>query len=252
MKLRYKIFFGLFLCSLSLFADNNRELEELAALHYQSGEYTKAIEIYSQVLASNVESTNLYFNLGNSYYKAGDIARAILNYERALLLNPGDSDVKYNLAMAQRATVDKINVLPQLFFVRWYNNFVSSISADRWAWSAVVLFVVFLIMVALFFLSTTVAMRKTGFAMGTISLLLFFATLIFANKQYHRISDRNSAIVMTPSVTVRGAPDNSGTELFIIHEGLKVDIVGKLGEWCNIRVADGNEGWIKADDMERI
>ena len=51
---------------------------------------------------------------------------------------------------------------------------------------------------------------------------------------------------------MKGAPDNSGTSLFLIHEGLKVQVVGELGNWYNIRLADGNEGWIAKSDLERI
>ena len=67
-------------------------------------------------------------------------------------------------------------------------------------------------------------------------LLVSVMTIFFALKQYHRMTDRDSGIIMTPSVVVRGAPDNSGTELFVIH----------------VRLADGNEGWIAKTDLEKI
>ena len=66
------------------------------------------------------------------------------------------------------------------------------------------------------------------------------------------MTDRDSGIIMTPSVVVRGAPDNSGTELFVIHEGLIVQVIGTLGDWYNVRLADGNEGWIAKTDLEKI
>lgn len=34
--------------------------------------------------------------------------------------------------------------------------------------------------------------------------------------------DRTGAIVMSPTVTVKSTPDESGTELFVLHEGTKV------------------------------
>lgn len=51
---------------------------------------------------------------------------------------------------------------------------------------------------------------------------------------------------------MKGAPDNSGTALFLIHEGLKVRVIGTLGNWYNIRVADGNEGWVEKSELEKI
>ena len=78
-----------------------------------------------------MESAILYYNLGNCYYKLGENTQAILNYERALLLDPSDASARYNLKMAQQAIVDKIEVLPELFLVRWYKGFVGYFSAVR-------------------------------------------------------------------------------------------------------------------------
>ena len=218
---------------------------------YASEQYDKAIDIYTKLL-KNGEHAAIYYNLGNCYYKQGEIAKAILNYERALLLHPGDNDIKYNLKMAQQATVDNIKVLPELFLVRWYNAFVTAFTADQWAYVSVILFIGFLIMAALFFHATSISLKKSWFTLGIIMLLVSVMTIFFALKQYHRVTDRDSGIVMTPSVVVRGAPDNSGTELFVIHEGLKVQVIGTLGDWYNVRLADGNEGWIAKTDLEKI
>ncbi len=60
------------------------------------------------------------------------------------------------------------------------------------------------------------------------------------------------AIVMQPTVTVKSSPDAGGTNLFVVHEGLKVRITDKLGDWVEIRLADGNKGWLLLETIERI
>ncbi len=226
--------------------------EEQAEKLYASGSYEAAVDIYNKILTEGKESADLYYNLGNCYYKLGDNTHAIINYERALLLNPRDAATKYNLKMAQKAIVDKIEVLPELFLVRWYRNFETAFSADQWGYISVVLCVLFLIMAALFLYSRSIIIKKIGFVVGFV---LFFSTIgaiFFASRQNSRIVEREYAIITAPSVTVKGAPNDSGTSLFLIHEGLKVRIVEELGEWYNIRLADGNEGWIAKSDIERI
>lgn len=241
------------LITLSAFAvEDAATLEKEAAQQYQAGDYAQAIESYTQILSGNQESADIYYNLGNAYYKTGNMAKAILNYERALLLRPGDKDVKYNLAMAQRNTVDDIKVLPELFLVRWYNALVTTLTTDQWAYISVFLFLCFLVMAVVFFHATSITVKKLGFTTGIIFLFLTGMTILFASKQNARMVARNDGIVMTPSVIVRGAPNDSGTELFVIHEGLKVQVVDSLGEWYNIRLADGNEGWIPQLDVEKI
>ncbi len=238
--------------SLQAFAQDVEQMTQQAEQWYASGQYADAADVYNRILAAGMESADLYYNLGNCYYKLGENTRAILNYERSLLLNPGDDMTRYNLKMAQQAVVDKIEVLPELFLVRWYREVETAFSADQWAYLSVVLFVVFLVMTALFFYSLSVGVKKTGCVVGIVVFLLTVASLFFAFRQDMRISDREYAIIMTPSVTVKGAPDNSGTSLFLIHEGLKVQVVGELGNWYNIRLADGNEGWVAKTDVEKI
>lgn len=225
-----------------------KQAEEL----YAAGSYSEAADIYNKLLSTGKESADLYYNLGNCYYKLGDNTHAIINYERALLLDPRDASTRYNLKMAQKAIVDKIEVLPELFLVRWYKNLETAFSADQWGYISVVIFVIFLIMAALFFYSSSVLIKKMGFIIGIVMFFFTIGSIYFATKQNNRISEREYAIILAPSVTVKGAPNASGTSLFLIHEGLKVRIIEELGNWYNIRLADGNEGWVAKSDIEII
>lgn len=249
-----KILFILPVLFLSLwgFAANEGELEQQAEQLYAEGKYADAADIYTKILSEGLESAGLYYNLGNCYYKLGENTKAILNYERSLVLDPGDDMARYNLKMAQQAIVDKIEVLPELFLVRWYKAMENYFSADQWGYISIAFFILFLVMAALFFYSRSVTIKKTGFVIGVVAFFLTLATIFFAMRQNNRVSERAYAIITTPSVTVKGAPDNSGTSLFLIHEGLKVRVIGELGNWYNIRLADGNEGWIAKNDLEKI
>ena len=52
---------------------------------------------------------------------------------------------------------------------------------------------------------------------------------------------------------VKSTPSKSGTDLFILHEGTKVEITdGTMRGWKEIRVADGKEGWIETSKIEII
>ena len=79
---------------------------------------------------------------------------------------------------------------------------------------------------------------------------------VYANvasyKQKQKILQRETAIIMAPSITIKSSPSESGTELFILHEGTKVKITDKVGEWSEIKIEDGNSGWIKTSEMEII
>jgi SH3-like domain-containing protein len=57
---------------------------------------------------------------------------------------------------------------------------------------------------------------------------------------------------MSPQVNGKSSPDSSGTDLFVLHEGTKVEIEDEVGEWLEIRLSDGNKGWIPANCLEII
>jgi len=53
-------------------AQSSEELFSQGNKLYQEGEYSKAIDIYDEIEAKNIESADLYFNIGNCYYMITD------------------------------------------------------------------------------------------------------------------------------------------------------------------------------------
>lgn len=209
------------------------------------------IEEMESVLASGQESVQIYYNLGYSYYKEGELAKAILNFERAHRLAPSDEDIIYNLEQAYAMT-DKLQEIETVFFVRWWDALCNTMSSDGWAILFVVVFILMLSGVALFLFSDRVSLRKTGFFSALALLVVAIFSLSVSIQQRDKIDNSKDAIIMTPSVTLSTAPDNNGSELVVLHAGTKVYIVSRLGEWCEVRLKDGNVGWIKIEHIEII
>lgn len=219
---------------------------------YMRNDYASAIQIYENLLKQG-EAAEVYYNLGNSYYKADDIAKAILNYERALLLQPGNADIRANLEVARSKTIDKVVSVPEIFFVSWTKSLINSLSIDAWAKLGVVFFILLLVSLYLFFFSKQITGKKVGFIAGVVFLFFVVLSNVFAAEQKKQLTDRNEAIVLSPSVTVRSTPSESGTSLFILHEGRKVEIKdNSMREWKEIRLEDGKVGWVPASTIEVI
>lgn len=219
---------------------------------YVRNDFASAIQIYENLLKKG-EAAEVYYNLGNSYYKAGDIAKAILNYERALLLQPGNADIRANLEIARSKTIDKVVPVPEIFFVSWIKSLINSMSIDTWAKLGIIFFILLLGALYLFFFSKQIVWKKTGFIAGLVLLVLVILANVFASQQKNELIDRNDAIVLSPSVTVRSTPSDSGTSLFILHEGHKVEIRdNSMREWKEIRLEDGKVGWVPASAIEGI
>ena len=79
-----KLIFILFLLSGAFISNAQPEkLLKEANNFYASNEFDKAIKIYESLVGQGLESSELYFNLGNAYYKKQELTNAILNYEKA-------------------------------------------------------------------------------------------------------------------------------------------------------------------------
>ncbi len=219
---------------------------------YARQQYQQAIKDYEELLQGGV-SAELYYNLGNAYYRTDNITKAVLNYERALLLSPGDADIRFNLQMARSKTIDKITPESEMFFVTWYHSLVNMMSVDGWANVALVSFGLAIVLALVYLFSSRIWMRKAGFFAGVAFILLFAVANLFAYQQKKELLNRTGAIVISSAVPVKSTPSNSGTDLFILHEGTKVEITdGSMRGWKEIRVADGKEGWIETSKIEII
>lgn len=247
-----KIFLSLMMMVVCAVGFAQGSLTEQAAEAYGAGDYGKAVSLYEEIARTEGVSADLYYNLGNAFFKENEYPMAILNYERALLINPGFKDARFNLELARLQTVDKIVPLDEFFMTTWFNSVRDMMSSNAWSYVGVGAFLLFMVGAFLYVFTRKLFLRKIGFFAGIAFLVVCVFSNIFAYYQKEKLELREHAIVFTPTVTVKGSPADSGTELFVIHEGTKVKIRSTLGAWSEIEIADGNVGWLPSSSIEKI
>lgn len=219
---------------------------------FTESKYEESITSYNEIINTGVESAKLYYNLGNAYYKSGNLPRAILNYERALLLAPHDKDIRYNLEMSNMQITDKLETVGDFFLTAWFKGFKNKTKSDTWAIISILSFAISILGLGLFLFSRKRAIKQVSFSTALLMFIVAFIAFNFSASQKDKLINRNSAIIFEPSVSVKSSPSAGGTDLFILHEGTKVNILEELGEWKRIVISDGNEGWMPASAMEVI
>lgn len=245
-------FIALLSASFFTFASVDDSLMQQGNTAYQNGDYDLAIDCYQEIIDHGNEGAILYYNLGNAYFKAKQTADALLWYERALRLDPSNEDIKHNITYANLQITDKIEVLPELFIVRWWNGLSKSMTVTGWAVIAVVFGAIFALSIALMLASRRRWLSVTAVSLAFISLLIAIFSLIFASKENKRYVNQPEAIVMQSVVNAKGTPNESGTSLFVIHEGLKVAVTDRVGTWVEIKLPNGEKGWVEASSIEII
>ncbi|MBP7731363.1 MAG: SH3 domain-containing protein [Bacteroidales bacterium] len=219
---------------------------------YISGKYQEALEIWLSIYNSGFRSANLNYNIGNAFFKMNDIPHAILFYERALLLKPADEDISYNLQVARTFVVDKFVEVPELFFVTWFNFIALIIPSNTWAIISIISFVLFLSLFSVFLFSSAHRVKAITFWCAIVMFLISGSSLAFSLRNKRLVTDSGKAIIVSPQVNGKSSPDISGTDLFLIHEGTKVTVTDSVGNWYEIRLPDGNKGWVTSNSLEKI
>lgn len=218
---------------------------------YLHGDYAAAVAAYEEVDRQGPSSADVAFNLGDAYFHKGALGPSIWAFERALSLDPNDDDARYNLDKARKLATrrahdrmegeDKDPAWMRLcggiatatatwFFVAVYLGFFAALIARRWArgeW-------------------------RTALTAGA-SVLAAGALLTGALLAGRVYLDRIPFGVLLPDeVAVKEGADTNYRTSFDAHAGLRVRIVDRDQDWVRVRLANGLEGWVRAQEIGRI
>lgn len=222
------------------------------AASYSEGNYEDAVNQWIDLYNTGYRSANLNYNIGNAYFKLNNIPDAILFYERAILLKPADEDINYNLQIARTLIVDRFQEIPELFFVRWFNFMSLFLTTNSWAYISISSFILFLLFLSLYIYSSKYRHKVFGFWLAVLFFVITISSFSFTLRNKSLVYNSRKAIISSPLVSGKSSPDKSGTDLFVLHEGTKVSVEDEVGEWLEIRLSDGNKGWVPVNSLKVI
>ena len=206
---------------------------------YLNENYTSAISIYDSILTQNLESSEIYYNLGNCYYKIQDWGNAIWYYEKSLKLNKSQKTIE-NINLTKLELIDRIEPLPKLFYKKWYEHLLTLLNTKMW--QILIIISIWIILIIKIIESQIKYKNKHLLnCMTIITLCLICITYSSYKENYIK----KYAIIFTSSTTVNSAPTNNSSNLFSLHYGSKIQIIDKVDKWTNIKIESGNTGWIE-------
>lgn len=238
--------------SLSAFSQAPEKLFAEANTFYKEANYERALGVYLAIEEEGLASSDLYFNLGNTYYKLDKVAPAIYYYEKALKLNPGNEDAAFNLAFAKRMTIDVIEELPKTVLQRFSINVIQKFPFDTWALIAVVASFLASFLFLMYHFSGSSKKKLVYFNTTIFVVLIMLISVFFAFHNYETVQKNRTAIIFVEKAEIKNAPTPSSDEVFVLHEGTKVIILDELDNWKKIKIADGKVGWINDQELKEI
>lgn len=217
----------------------------------ERGDYAHAAELADSLETTGEVSPDFYLLQGNAYFEAGKPGRAILAYERGLRLKPGNVDLSNNLAYVRRESGISNEEVPAFVLVDGWqragaalgNTGALGLSLGCW-WLAVG--------GAIFWYLRRRQMdeRKRFVLLPAAACFAVLAIVLFglARSRTAYLSRENEAILLAPA-TLRVAPTAGGSVEAELSEGVKLFITDRVDRYVKIQLADGQSGYLPADQV---
>jgi len=252
--MKYIVVIVLFFCFPVFASEGNfNDIFKKANNFYKRGMYQKALDSYKLIEENAYKSSELYYNMANTYAKLNKFGYAILYYEKSLLLNPNNGDAQYNLNIVNKKNIDKIineAGKAEMAGVNEIYNFLRGLYTPF----LIYVFVIFWIPVWLILIFKKFGKFKSNAYtfLAILFVLVSMFNLILIAGNYYALNEIKLGVAVISEINVIDGPDESYKEIFKIHEGLKVRITDERENWYRIMLPNGNVGWVKKSDLKKI
>lgn len=240
------------LFAVTVFAQDYQAAFQRGNEAYTNADFERAADIYEQILGKGQMSFELYYNLGNAYFRLNEMPKAILNYERALQIKPQQKAAQYNLKLANQRTVDQISTVTPFFLIKWWMTWRGFFSSTTWSILTISMMFFGVFGFTVWLLGESRKMKKVGFLLGVgfISLGILFG--LTAWQRYTHEQNTNMAILFAEETPLKVGADNASPDILMLHEGVKVEVLGKTGLWNKVRLPNGEQGWLPVESLVEI
>lgn len=229
---------------------------------YLNNNFEEALSLYEQARDSLGTSSQLDYNIANTYYRLNQPGKAVLYYKKALKLDPSNADARTNLEFVQTKLIDQQDH-SRSWGERVKENVIFLMTPNAWAVVGIIFFIVFLVALAAYIHGDSVKTKKLSFFGGLFMIALAVLCTIVAFHTSALARDDKEAVVIDPVVqlsTVPRMPQDKAEHAFSLHEGALVEVIDSLfvptdsvnPHWLEVKVNDEHRAWLPASTVQRI
>ncbi|NJC26595.1 tetratricopeptide repeat protein [Neolewinella antarctica] len=192
---------------------------------------------------------------GNIHYENGEYGRAILAYERGLRLAPGNRALLNNLKFVRGEAAIERPEIRDFFLVRWWRAAGAWFGIATARWFALVCWALAVLGATAWFLRREGMTEKRRFALlpvsGSLLALALVCYLLGSSRLAYLDNDRDG-ILIARNVELRVAPGPEATLEEELSEGLKLRVLDEFGAYVKISLENGRQGWVPSTAVARI
>lgn len=217
---------------------------------YANGEYELALIAYNQLVANEVKSADLYYNLGNTYYRLNEFGEAVWAYERALKIDPSHTNATYNRTFVNQQTKAEVNS-ESGGITNWLKANLFGISINFWPYFTLFISLVFAIGAYFFFTTKKQKIKNISLSLSMTTFFLLIGGLVLSYLNTANLTNHSEGIIIISSANIMPEPSEKATTNFPLKEGAKVQILRTNSDWIEIDFK-GHSGWVAREEMWEI
>ncbi len=255
------VFFSLAVCLLPSLAMADEEsdwitsaIEEYSAAldtterHERESRFQRAETLFRQAIESGeIESADLYTNLGNSALQAKRLGPAIVAFRQALQIAPNHRRARSNLLHARRMLpesnryVESSGLFDSLFF---WNGLYPPTTIAIWAGGA---FLLTALLVA-----TSIYTGRSVYRNVAILPLIAWVVLLASWIAGQNHAGKNEAVVIASEVVARSADSVASAPRFSnpLPGGTEAQVLERRDEWTQIQIANEQTAWLPTSSLQ--
>lgn len=218
---------------------------------YEAGDFAQAEIGYRALLEEGARAPEVYYNLGSALYRQGKLGAAILSYERALRLDPGDADTLHNLEHCRQQIADR-DEPPRHWTTLAYQAWSRRVGSSGEAWILLSLYLPGMAALGVWVLHSGERVRRAARFAAVLLLTLALPAAALVGVRAAVESGNPEAVVLADKVEGRSGPGADNAVLFSVHEGLKVQVRNRAGDWVQVLLPNGLNGWVPDSALETI
>ena len=159
---------------------------ETADSLFQKNEYELAINYYNKILENNLESSEVYYNLGICFFKIKEYRNSKKNFQKSLILNPKIKLSEHWITQINKKINEKN--MPQMFYVKWRNFIVNMFDTFTWILISFILILSLVITITFKYLFNK-KVNTIVITLLLLNLIVFYFTnnKIENNKKYLKV-----------------------------------------------------------------
>lgn len=244
---KIKEFIIIFLFSFNLFSNENNFKKGVEL--YNKGNFREALEEWKKI-ENEYKDFRIFYNIGNCYTKLNKIGYAMLYYEKALKLKK-DKKIEDNINFLKLKMLDKVEEEQTTPLRKTLEKIYKNLSFKKSLYPFTISFLLINLIISFYLLFPS---KFPKYLLILLSFLIAFFLISSAFLFHFWYIEKNVhyAIIVYESIPVKSAPMEESTELFIIHEGLKVRIFEEIDKWVRIALPNGMSGFVLKDSLSKI